>query len=132
MNSLYHNYEVSTIKLIWYPKCSTCKRAKSYLESISCSFDLRDIVLDKLSYEEIKNLYLLSGKNIKSFFNTSGLKYKELGLKNKMDLFSEDEKLKLLSSDGMLLKRPILVLEDKVFIGFMEKEWSDYFENNKM
>lgn len=123
---------MSTIKLIWYPKCSTCKRAKLFLENLNYSFLLRDIVGDRLSYDEVKNLYLKSGKNIKSFFNTSGLKYRELGLKDKMDSLSEDEKLKILSSDGMLLKRPILVLEDKVLIGFREKEWSDYFENHKM
>lgn len=123
---------MSTIKLIWYPKCSTCKRAKVFLESIPCSFDLRDIVEEKLSYPEVKDLYLLSRKNLKSLFNTSGLKYRELGLKDKIDSLSDDEKLKLLSSDGMLVKRPILVLKDKVLIGFKKEEWSDYFENNKM
>ncbi|MBR2827626.1 MAG: arsenate reductase family protein [Bacilli bacterium] len=121
-----------SIKFIWYPKCSTCKRAKSYLERLNYSFDLRDIVLDKLSYNEVKSFYEMSGKNLKSFFNTSGLKYRELGLKDKLDSLSDDEKLKILSSDGMLVKRPILVFDDRVFIGFREKEWSDYFENNKM
>ena len=118
------------ILLIWYPKCSTCKRAKEYLDKRNIKYELRDIVLDKLNYDEIKKYYLVSGYELKRFFNTSGLKYRELELKNKLENLDEDEKLKLLSSDGMLVKRPILVIDSKVLVGFREKEWSDYFENN--
>ena len=120
------------INFIWYPKCSTCKKAKEYLNKRNIKYEERDIVLDKLSYKEIENIIEKSGKDIKSLFNTSGLKYRELGLKDKLNNFSFDEKIKLLSSDGMLVKRPILIDDNFVLIGFKEKEWSGFFENNKM
>ena len=118
------------INFIWYPKCSTCKRAKEYLNKRNIKYEERDIVLDKLSYREIENIIEKSGKDIKSLFNTSGLKYRELGLKDKLNNISFDEKIKLLSSDGMLVKRPILIDDNFVLIGFKEKEWSGFFENN--
>lgn len=117
------------ILLVWYPKCSTCQRAKKYLESQSQTFEVRDIVLNPLSEDEIRQCLVLSNKSISSFFNTSGLKYRSMRLKDKLPYMTEDEKLVLLASDGMLVKRPLLILEDRVFVGFREKEWSDLFEN---
>ena len=116
--------EVIVILLIIYPKCSTCIKAKKYLEDKSISFDIRDIVLDKLNVDELKKYINLSKLDINRFFNTSGMKYRELGLKDKMSTLTDDEKLKLLASDGMLVKRPILVCDNKVLVGFKEKEWS--------
>lgn len=117
--------EVIVILLIIYPKCSTCIKAKKYLEDKSISFDIRDIVLDKLNVDELKKYINLSKLDINRFFNTSGMKYRELGLKDKMSTLTDDEKLKLLASDGMLVKRPILVCDNKVLVGFKEKEWSE-------
>ena len=116
--------------LIWYPKCSTCQKAKKYLEEHNISFETRDIVLDTPSKNELKEYLKRSNKEIKKFFNTSGLKYRELNLKDKIPNMSEDEILALLESDGMLIKRPILVTNNKVLIGFREKEWSELNENN--
>ncbi len=113
------------ILFIWYPKCSTCRKAKDYLDKNNIKYETRDIVLEKLSKEEILSYYKKSGKNLKKFFNTSGLKYRELGLKDKLENMSEDEKISLLSSDGMLVKRPILVTNNHVLIGFSEKEWRE-------
>lgn len=115
--------------LIWYPKCSTCQKAKKYLNDKNYIFSERDIVLKKLSKDELNKLVFKSNKDIKKFFNTSGLKYKALNLKDKIDNMSYDEKLELLSTDGMLVKRPILELEDDVLIGFKEKEWNNSLIN---
>ena len=120
------------MEFICYPKCSTCKKALDYLEKNKYKFSIRDITLNTPSKSELEKYINMSGKDINKFFNTSGLKYRELNLKDKLNSMSESEKLKLLCSDGMLIKRPILVLDDKVFVGFKEKEWSDYFENSKM
>ena len=106
-----------------YPKCSTCQKSKKYLESKSIPFKTRNIVEEKLSIEEISNIIEKSHKDINKFFNTSGIKYRELDLKNKLPLMSYEEKLKILSSDGMLIKRPILELSNDILIGFKEKEW---------
>lgn len=116
--------------LIWYPKCSTCQKAKKYLEDHNISFETKDIVLDTPSKRELKDYLKRSNKEIKNFLNTSGLKYRELNLKDKIPNMSEDEILTLLESDGMLIKRPILVTNNKVLIGFREKEWSELNENN--
>ena len=113
------------ILLILYPKCSTCIKAKKYLEDNNIVFDLKDIVLDTPSVDELKKYITISGKDIKKFFNTSGMKYRELGLKDKLNSMSFDEMVNLLASDGMLIKRPLLVSQDKVLIGFREKEWSE-------
>lgn len=102
---------------IWLPKCSTCQKAKKWLDDNGIKYTLRDIVLDTPSEEELKIWINKSGLDIKSFFNTSGLKYRNLGLKDKMDSMSFDDKIKLLSSDGMLIKRPLLI-GDKIIAGF--------------
>lgn len=116
--------------LIWYPKCSTCKKAYKFLDNKNFSFQTRDIVLDTPSREELNMYILKSKKSISSFFNTSGMKYRELGLKDKLKTMSDDDKISLLSSDGMLIKRPILITENKVYVGFKEKEWSEIDENS--
>lgn len=113
------------MKFICYPKCSTCQKARKYLEEKNISFDVQDIKLDNPSYEQIKRLYEKSGLPLKRFFNTSGLIYRELQLKDKLSEMSEDEQLKLLSTDGMLVKRPILEDDDFVLVGFREKEWEE-------
>lgn len=109
--------------LIEYPKCSTCVKARKYLDSQKISYEVRDIVNDKLSVKELDGLIKKSKKDINKFFNTSGLKYRALHLKDKLPTMSYEEKLEILSTDGMLVKRPLLVLEDNVLIGFKEKEW---------
>ena len=102
---------------IWLPKCSTCQKAKKWLDDNGIKYTLRDIVLDTPSEEELKIWINKSGLDIKSFFNTSGFKYRNLGLKDKLDGMSFDDKVKLLSSDGMLIKRPLLI-GDKIIAGF--------------
>lgn len=111
--------------LIEYPKCSTCQKAKNYLVSKKIAFETRNIVEEKLNQKELHRLIQKSGKDINNFFNTSGLKYRELKLKNKLQNMSYEEKLNILSTDGMLVKRPLLELTDNVLIGFKEKEWND-------
>lgn len=110
---------------IEYPKCSTCKKAKKWLEDNKIEFEDRHIIENTPTVEELKRWIKMSDKDIKKWFNTSGLKYKELNLKDKLPLMSDDEKIELLSTDGMLIKRPILVLENKVLIGFKEEEWKE-------
>ena len=111
--------------LIEYPKCSTCQKAKKYLDSNNINYNVRNIVEEKLNKKELDKLIQKSGKDINNFFNTSGLKYRELKLKNKLQNMSYEEKLNILSTDGMLVKRPLLELTDNVLIGFKEKEWND-------
>ena len=106
-----------------YPKCSTCQKAKAWLEERGISYDLRDIKQDNPTAEELTAWYRKSGLPLKKFFNTSGLQYKSLGLKDKLTAMSEDEQLALLATDGMLVKRPILVGEDFVRTGFRQAEW---------
>ena len=110
--------------LIEYPKCSTCQKAKNYLVLKKIAFETRNIVEEKLNQKELHRLIQKSGKDINRFFNTSGLKYRELKLKDKIKTMSYEEKLQILSSDGMLVKRPLLELDDTVLIGFKEKEWN--------
>lgn len=110
---------------IQYPKCSTCQKAKKYLDSRNASYESRHIAEENPSMEEIKKWHKKSGLPLKKFFNTSGLKYKELQLKDKLPAMSEEEQLALLASDGMLVKRPILVGDDFVRVGFKEAEWED-------
>ena len=110
---------------ICYPKCSTCKKAEKFLQDKNISYELRDIKLNNPTKEELDCFVKLSGKDVKAFFNTSGLVYKELGLKDKLTNMSYDEKLEVLSTNGMLVKRPLFVTEDKVYVGFKEKEWND-------
>ena len=106
-----------------YPKCSTCKTARKFLEENGFSFDSRDIKEDRLNKEELRTLVQKSGLPIRKFFNTSGLKYKELNLKEKLPTMNEEEMLELLASDGMLVKRPIFICEDQVVVGKKEKEY---------
>ena len=106
-----------------YPKCSTCQKAKAWLEERSISYDLRDIKQNNPTVEELTAWYRKSGLPLKKFFNTSGLQYKSLGLKDKLTAMSEDEQLALLATDGMLVKRPLLVGDDFVLTGFRPAEW---------
>lgn len=110
--------------LIEYPKCSTCQKARKWLEANEISVQLRNIKEDSPSIEDLKGWQKLSGLPLKKFFNTSGLKYKELGLKDTLSSMSEDEQFALLASDGMLVKRPILVGSSFVLVGFQEAAWS--------
>lgn len=109
---------------ICYPKCSTCQRAQKYLDENNVKYELRDIKLNNPTYEELKKWYQNSNLELKRFFNASGLLYKEYDLKNKIPNMTEDEQLKLLASNGMFVKRPILVSEDKILLGFKEEEWN--------
>ena len=102
---------------IWHAKCSTCQKAKKWLDDNNIEYTLRDIVLETPTEEELSIWIKESGLDIKKFFNTSGMKYRELGLKDKLDNMSFEEKVKLLSSDGMLIKRPLIV-GDKIIPGF--------------
>lgn len=111
------------LKFIEYPKCSTCKKAKKYLDEHNLQYEDRHIVENKLNKEELLSLYQKSGLPLKKFFNTSGLKYRELNLKDKLPTMSEDEQLSLLASDGMLVKRPIIETEDCVLVGFKIDEY---------
>ena len=108
-----------------YPKCSTCQKAKAWLEERSISYDLRDIKQNNPTAEELTAWYQKSGLPLKKFFNTSGLQYKALGLKEKLPAMSEAEQLALLATDGMLVKRPLLVGEDFVLVGFRQGEWEE-------
>ena len=110
---------------IEYPKCSTCQKAKKWLENNNISFEDRHIIEKNPTEEELTKWIQLSGKEIKRWFNTSGLKYKSLNLKDKLPNMSDKEKIKLLASDGMLVKRPILVNDKGILIGFKEAEWKD-------
>lgn len=112
------------IKFICYPKCTTCQKAQRWLEDNGIEYELRDIKLDNPSLDELGSWYKLSGLPLKRFFNTSGLLYKSLELKNKLPNMTEEEMLNLLSTDGMLVKRPLLVGEDFVLVGFKENEWA--------
>lgn len=111
------------IKFICYPKCTTCQKAKKWLDDKNIEYELRDIKLDRPTEKELMEWYKKSGLPLKKFFNTSGLLYKSLDLKNKLPDMTEDEMLNLLASDGMLVKRPILISNDKIFVGFKESEW---------
>lgn len=108
---------------VCYPKCTTCKKAQKWLEDKKLSFDIRDIKENNPTAEELKEWFTKSGLPLKRFFNTSGLLYKSMELKDKLPDMTEEEQIKLLASDGMLVKRPILINGDKVLVGFKEKEW---------
>lgn len=108
---------------IEYPKCSTCKKAKKWLDDNKIDYIDRNITLEIPEKDELKEWILKSNKDIKKWFNTSGLKYKELNLKDKLLEMTDDEKIDLLSSDGMLIKRPIFVSSNDVLVGFKEEEW---------
>lgn len=111
------------VEFICYPKCTTCQRAKAWLDENGIGYELRDIKLDNPSHEELSAWYEKSGLPLRRFFNTSGLLYKSLDLKNRLPEMSEDEMLALLSTDGMLVKRPLVISDDLVLVGFKESEW---------
>lgn len=113
------------LKFICYPKCTTCQKAKKWLDDNRVEYEFRDIKLDNPTFNELTDWHKKSGLPLKKFFNTSGLLYKSLDLKNKLPSMSEDEMLKLLASDGMLVKRPLLVGDDFVLVGFKEAEWKE-------
>lgn len=109
--------------VLCYPKCSTCQKALKWLDEHGISYTERDIVKDNPSYEELKEWYQKSNLPLKRFFNTSGLLYKEKQLKDRLPSMSEEEQLQLLATNGMLVKRPLVVMENAVLTGFKEKEW---------
>jgi arsenate reductase len=113
---------------ICYPKCTTCQKAKRWFDERKINYTFRDIKEDNPSYDELKEWFAKSGLPIKRFFNTSGLLYKSLLLKEKLPSMSEEECLKLLATDGMLVKRPLVVGDDFVFVGFKENEWERYLK----
>lgn len=113
------------IQFIEYPKCSTCKKAKKWLEEHQIEFQDRDITKETPTKEELRNYLKISQYPIKKFFNTSGNLYKEFSLKEKLDAMSEEEKLELLSQHGMLIKRPLVVADSFILVGFREKEWNE-------
>lgn len=108
-----------------YPKCTTCRRAKKWLEENKIDFEDRDIKLNNPSKEELKEWLEKSNLDIKKIFNTSGVLYREKGMKDKVKVLSEDELLDILSEDGMMVKRPLVIGEDKVLVGFKEAEWEE-------
>ncbi|MDO4364703.1 MAG: arsenate reductase family protein [Clostridia bacterium] len=111
------------MKLLCYPKCTTCQKAKKWLDDNRIEYELRDIKLNNPSVEELTEWYKRSELPLKKFFNTSGLLYKSLGLKNKLPETSEADALALLATDGMLVKRPLLIGDDYILVGFKEAEW---------
>jgi len=110
---------------VHYPRCSTCKKAKKWLEENNLEFNEKDIVEDNPTFEELNEWFEKSDLPLKRFFNTSGMKYRELKLKDKLPDMSEKEQLELLATDGMLVKRPIIVNDDVVLTGFKVKEWEE-------
>ena len=110
---------------ICYPKCSTCKKAEQYLQAKGLSFTVRDIKTDNPTADELRTWYVASGLPLKRFFNTSGNLYKQLGLKDKLLTMSEDEQLELLASDGMLVKRPLVIYDGGVLVGFKQAEYDE-------
>lgn len=106
-----------------YPACSTCKKAKQWLDGHGLAYTDRHIKEEKPTFEELEDWYRRSGLPLKKFFNTSGLVYKSMNLKDRLGTMSEEEQLRLLASDGMLIKRPILVTQERILVGFREKDW---------
>lgn len=110
---------------ICYPKCSTCRKAEKWLDENNIKYTKRDIAEDNPSYDELKEWHSVSGLPLKRFFNTSGVLYREMKLKDMLPEMSEEDQLRLLATDGMLVKRPLLVDGDAVLVGFREAEWED-------
>ncbi len=113
------------IEFICYTKCTTCQKAKKWLDDNKIEYNIRDIKEDNPSFEELADWYKMSGLPLKKFFNTSGLLYKSMALKDKLPTMTEEEQLKLLATDGMLVKRPLVIGENFVLLGFKESEWSE-------
>ena len=110
---------------VGYPKCSTSNKAQAWLDANNIAYEFRHIKDDRPTVEELRSWYSMSGLPLKRFFNTSGKLYKDMKLKEKLTTLSEDEQLKLLSTDGMLVKRPLVIGKDFVLVGFKESEWSE-------
>ena len=115
---------------IEYPKCSTCQKAKKWLQDNKIKFEDRNIIEENPTAEELKRWIKLSGKDIKKWFNTSGLKYRELKLSQKLNNMTDEGKIDILASDGMLVKRPIFISNDGILLGFKQEEWEDFLNNN--
>ena len=113
------------MEFLCYPKCTTCKKAQKWLDENNIQYTFRDIKEKNPSYEELEKWYKISGMPLKKFFNTCGLLYKSMELKNKLPNMTEEEMLNLLATDGMLVKRPVLVSDDFVLIGFKVADWAD-------
>ena len=113
------------LTFICYPKCTTCQKAQKWLDDHGVEYTLRHIKEEKPSYEELSAWYQTSGLPLKKFFNTSGLLYKSLALKDKLPTMTEEEMLRLLATDGMLVKRPLLLGDDFLLVGFKEAEWKE-------
>lgn len=111
-----------------YPKCTTCKKAQKWLDDNGIEYTIRNIKENNPTYEELREWYGKSGLPLKKFFNTSGILYKSMNLKDRLSDMSEEEQLKLLATDGMLVKRPILVTENTVLVGFREKDWENFMK----
>ena len=113
---------------VCYPKCGTCRKARKYLDEHGIPYEERMIKEDPPTEKELRRWQSVSGLPVKKFFNTSGQLYREMNLKEKFNTMSDDEMIKTLSQDGMLVKRPLLITDDKMLIGFKEKEWIEYFK----
>lgn len=113
------------LKFICYTKCTTCQKARKWLDENKIEYEVRDIKSDNPKFEELKEWYVKSGLPLKKFFNTSGLLYKSMSLKDKLPKMSEEEQLYLLSTDGMLVKRPLLIGDDFVLTGFNASQWNE-------
>lgn len=113
------------LKFICYPKCTTCRKAEKWLNDNGIPYEMRDIKQDRPTIEELSSWCNASGQPLKKFFNTSGLLYKSYDLKNRLPEMNEDEMLRLLASDGMLVKRPLLIGNNFVLLGFLETEWQE-------
>ena len=113
------------IKFMCYPKCTSCQKAKKWLDDNNVEYSLRDIKIENPSIDELCNWHKVSGLPLKKFFNTSGLLYKSMELKDKLPNMSEEEQLNLLATDGMLVKRPLVIGRDFVLVGFKEDEWKE-------
>ena len=116
------------VLFIWYPKCSTCQKAKKYLDEHGIKYTERHIVENKPTIEELEKWIKISGKEANKFFNTSGMLFRQMGLTKKLSDMSNEDKIKLLASDGMLIKRPLIVTKDFVLNGFKEKEWQEHLK----
>ena len=110
---------------VCYPKCTTCKKAQKFLDDNGIDYEIRDIKSENPSYDELKKWHEASGLPLKKFFNTSGMLYRSMELKNKLPDMTEEEQLKLLATDGMLVKRPIAVSDNKVLVGFKADSWEE-------
>ena len=117
----------SEILFVGYPKCSTCQKAEKFLRAHGCTAPMRDIKAARPTAEELRAWHQRSGLPLRRFFNTSGMVYRDLGLKDKLPHMTEEEQYAVLAADGMLVKRPLLITADRVLTGFREKEWAELF-----